>query len=77
MRFCAASGIGGPHVPAVVWVVIGLVVFVGALLAVDWLMAGRKKRHLLVNPDDQSGQSTAIGYGTMLGQQNTLKRSGG
>jgi hypothetical protein len=45
--------------------------------AVDWLMAGRKKRHLLVDPDAQSAQSTAIGYGTMLGQENTLKRNGG
>jgi hypothetical protein len=53
---------------AVVWVVGMLVVVVGALLAVDWVTAGRTKRRMLVRAKDQGSADTAIGYANIQNQ---------
>lgn len=47
----------------VVEVIVGIVLLVGALLAVDWFTAGRAKGRLLVRAKDQSSESTGVGYG--------------
>ena len=48
--------------PAWVWVLGGLVVLVGVLLAVDWFAAGRSKRRILVRARDQDPGNAGIGY---------------
>ena len=54
--------------PAAVWVIGGLVVVVTALLAVDWLTAGRKKRRMLVRATDQSGGNSHVDYAAIENQ---------
>jgi hypothetical protein len=44
------------------WVIGGLVVVVGLLLAVDWFTAARTKRRVLVRARDQGSDDTGIGY---------------
>ena len=57
--------------PAIVWVVIGLVVFVGALLALDWFTAGRTRRRMLVRAKDQGATDANVGYGTVIAQSHS------
>jgi hypothetical protein len=64
--------------PAIVWVVIGLVVLVGALLAVDWFTAGRTKRRILVRARDQGATDPNVGYGAVIAQSHSTEvQSGG
>jgi len=46
----------------VVEIIGGIVLLVGALLAVDWFTAGRSRRRGLVRAKDQSAASTGVGY---------------
>jgi hypothetical protein len=48
--------------PAVVWVVGGLVVFVAVLLTIDWFTAGRVKGRILVSARDQNATDASVGY---------------
>jgi hypothetical protein len=48
--------------PAIVWVVMGLVVLVGALLAVDWFTAGLTRRRVLMRAKDQGTGNANAGY---------------
>ena len=54
--------------PAWVWVVGGLVVLVGLLLAVDWFTAGRMKGRMLVRAKDQNADNANAGYATIESQ---------
>jgi hypothetical protein len=51
--------------PAWVFVVGGLVVLVGALLAVDWFTAGRAKGRMLVRSRDGRAQDDSTNYGAV------------
>jgi hypothetical protein len=51
--------------PAWVFVVGGLVVLVGVLLAVDWLTAGRAKRRMLGRGRDARAAADAANYGVV------------
>jgi hypothetical protein len=48
--------------PAIVWGIGAIVVFVAAMLAVDWFAAGRAKRRVLVRGIDQASGSLGVGY---------------
>jgi hypothetical protein len=62
------------RVMVVAEVVGGIVLLVGALLAVDWFTAGRAKGRRLVRAKDQSSGKAGIGYAsierTTQSQQN-------
>ena len=62
--------------PAIVWVVGAIVVLVGALLAADWLGAGRAKRRLLVRAKDQSSDNAGVGYAAVESNLQTQKYEG-
>jgi hypothetical protein len=62
--------------PAIVSVVGGLVVLVGALLAVDWFTAGRAKGRLLVRANNQSSDNLGVGYAAVESNLQVEKYKG-
>jgi hypothetical protein len=63
--------------PAVAWVVGGIVVLVVALLAVDWFTAGRTKGRLLVRAKDQNSDNAGVGYADIQNQIRGQEMEGG
>jgi hypothetical protein len=59
----------------------GIVLLVGALLAIDWFTAGRAKGRMLVRAKDQSAGNAGVGYAAternIRGAQNQGGGSGG
>jgi hypothetical protein len=56
------------RMPAVVWVVGAIVVLVGALLAVDWLAAGRSGRRRFLSAKTQNSDNAGVGYADIQNQ---------
>ena len=48
--------------PAWLFVVLGLVLVAGGLVAVDWFTAGRAKRRILMRARDGSATDAGVGY---------------
>jgi hypothetical protein len=61
--------------PAWLFVVGGILVLVGALLAVDWVTAGHTKRKL-VRAKDQSSTDANVGYAAIQRQGQSMENQG-
>jgi hypothetical protein len=55
----------------------GIVLLVGALLAVDWFTAGRTQRRGLVRAKDQSEGSAGVGYAAIERNIQSERDQGG
>jgi hypothetical protein len=58
--------------PAWLFVVGGILLLVGALLALDWITAGHTKRRL-VRAKDQSSTSANVGYAGIERQSQSME----
>jgi hypothetical protein len=57
------------RMPAAVWVVGGIVVLVGLLLAIDWFAAGRSiGRRRFVSAKSQNSDNAGVGYADIQNQ---------
>ena len=61
--------------PAWMFVVGGILVLVGALLAVDWVTAGHTKRKL-VRAKEQSSMNANVGYAGIQRQSQSMDNQG-
>ena len=59
--------------PAWLFVMLGLVVVVGGLLAIDWFTAGRVKRRTLMRARDGSATDANVGYGVVERSMNNIQ----
>jgi hypothetical protein len=66
------------RMPAVVWVVGGLVVVVVVLLAIDWFAAGRGRgRRRFVSAKAQNSDNAGVGYADIQNQLHGHDMQGG